>query len=513
MGSLKKHLEEFEKSLLEEMNDIKTSNKLQEHIDNFDKSLDSKPDVKFESNNNEISGLKNIHEQHQEELEQKDRIIKNLKQEIKSQWLTNKTAFNTKKLYEDKIKEMEVIDPTNLIPTLVEVSKQKQGSRILDWNNWLKIPESNYLFQINQSLAKKVFQEANGLLQSKLNNQRRIRGSGTVNYFLSFTGDTETTARADLVRTDFTPNDPTNKGFAEGSGRIPLAKSGFTISYWYRPDEHTNNAFAMGWKYDGNSRFSFGMRNAARPYFSIGSNQFGTYGGHNSWVTMTQNSGFIDNYNIDDYLDGDSNLRLNKWYHIVVTYVGQEPGGVANNETEQIRRIYLDGYQIYGQKDEAIGTDYNDWHNVDRRGEISWPEGNQDARMSRGFSFGMRALKGTGTIVASDGESIHKSKYNNGHACGLDDVAIYNELKDNDWVRSVYNGGTKYNHTGGDNLVAYWKFNEGSGTTVKDLGPYGYHGTLTNAAVGEGDDITVQDAIRSISSGTPTWNDMSEENR
>ena len=83
---------------------------------------------------------------------------------------------------------------------------------------------------------------------------------------------------------------------------------------------------------------------------------------------MTQNSGFIDNYNIDDYLDGDSNLILNKWYHIVVTFVGQEPGGVANNETEQIRRIYLDGYQIYGQKDEAIGTAYNDWHNVDRRG-------------------------------------------------------------------------------------------------------------------------------------------------
>ena len=271
----------------------------------------------------------------------------------------------------------------------------------------------------------------------------------------------------------------------------------------------------MGWKRESNARFDFGMRNAARPFFGLGSNEFGTYGSHNSWVTMTQNSGFIDNYNIDDYLDGDSNLILNKWYHIVVTFVGQEPGGVANNETDQYRRIYLDGYQIYGQKDEAIGTDYNDWHNVDRRGEISWPEGNQDARMSRGFSFGMRALKGTGTMVASDGETIRVSKYNEGHACGLDDVAIYNELKDNDWVRSVYNGGTGYNHkdSGGDGLVAYWRFNEGDGSTVKDLGPYGYHGTLTNAAVGEGDDITVQDHHRSIAEGVPTWNDMSEENR
>ena len=264
----------------------------------------------------------------------------------------------------------------------------------------------------------------------------------------------------------------------------------------------------MGWKRENTARFSFGMRNAARPYFSIGSNTFGTYGSHNAWYNMFNNSGNTDL--TDKYIDDSDNLIADgsNWYHIVITYVGQEPGGVANNETDQYRRIYFNGKQIYGQNSEAIGTDYNDWHNVDRTGLISWPEGNQDARMSRGFAFGMRAVKGTGTIVASDGESVAKSKYNNGHACGLDDVAIYNELKDNDWVRSVYNGGTGYNHTGGDNLVAYWKFNEGDGTTVKDLGPYGYHGTLTNAAVGEGDDITVQDAIRSISSGVPTWNEL-----
>ena len=482
------------------------------------KSTDKKESDKQKLNEMFISkpagDIKSFKAQYQDELAEKDRVIENLKQELNSQWLTNQTAFNTKKLYEDKIKKMDIVDSTNLIPTLIEVSKQKQGDVKLDWMSWLEIPESNYLFQINESLAKKIFQE-NNLLIDRLRYKKGRGGDAPytppdINYFLSFTGDTQATARADLVRTDFTPNDPTNKGYAEGSGRISLAKSGFTISYWYRPDEHANDAFAMGIKVRSTARFSFGMRNAARPYFSIGSNQFGTYGSHNSWVTMTQNSGFIDNYNIDDYLDGDSNLRLNKWYHIVVTYVGQEPGGVANNETEQIRRIYLDGYQIYGQKDEAIGTDYNDWHNVDRTGVISWPTTNQDARMSRGFSFGMRALKGTGTIVAGDGETIRISKYNNGHACGLDDVAIYNELKDNDWVRSVYNGGTNYNHkdSGGSGLVAYWKFNEGSGTTVKDLGPYGYHGTLTNAAVGEGDDITVQDAIRSISSGVPTWNEL-----
>jgi len=126
-----------------------------------------------------------------------------------------------------------------------------------------------------------------------------------------------------------------------------------------------------------------------------------------------------------------------------------------------------------------------------------------NSQMTRGLAFGMRALK----VNESMADGTKKSKYNNGHACGLDEVAIYNELKDNDWIRDVYSRGTKYSHksSGGDGLVAYWRFNEGNGTTVKDLGPYGWHGTLTNAAVGEGDDITVQTAIGNIAEGVPTF--------
>jgi len=408
---------------------------------------------------------------------------------------------------------MEYVDSTELIPMLISVSRKKQGNTKLNWGEWLKIPENKYLFQINESLAKRVFEDTIALIDRAISfiNRKRTRGGDIVeavkSYFLSFTGDTKNDPRADLVRTDFTPNDPTNKGFAEGSGRIPLAKSGFTISYWYRPDETTNDAFAMGWKREDTARFSFGMRNAARPYFGIGSNTFGTYGSHNAWYNMFNDSGNTDL--TDKYIDENDNLIADgsNWYHIAITFTGREPGGTAINETEWYRRIYFNGKQIYGYNSEAIGTAYETYHNVDRTGAISWPEGHLDARMSRGFSFGMRALKGTGNYVASDGETIKISKYNNGHACGLDDVAIYNELKDNDWVRSVYNGGTDYNHknSGGDGLVAYWKFNEGSGTTVKDLGPYGYHGTLTNAAVGEGDDITVQTAIGNIADGVPTW--------
>ena len=56
-------------------------------------------------NSNDTHGLLNINEQHQKELEEKDRIIENLKQELESQWLTNKTAFNTKNYMKIKLKK------------------------------------------------------------------------------------------------------------------------------------------------------------------------------------------------------------------------------------------------------------------------------------------------------------------------------------------------------------------------------------------------------------------------
>jgi len=389
---------------------------------------------------------------------------------------------------DNKLEEIETI-----------MQSREPSLQELDWVGWLADPLNQRLAALDFDYAMEMFKRDNLLAKQRYRTRphppRGRKREGNIDYFLSFTGDTQATARADLVRTEFTPNDPTNKGFAEGSGRKPLAESGFTISYWYRPDEHTGDAFAMGWKRESTARFSFGMRNAARPYFGIGSNTFGTYGGHNSWVTMFMNSGNTDLY---EFLDGDSNLILDNWYHIVITFVGNDNA----DETARYRRIYFNGKQIYGYNSEAIGTDYNDWHNVDRTGLLTWTA-HLDSVMTRGFSFGMRALK----INESMADGTKKSKYNNGHACGLDDVAIYNELKDNDWVRSVYNGGTDYNHknSGGDGLVAYWKFNEGSGTTVKDLGPYGWHGILTNAAVGEGDDITVQTDIGNIATGVPTW--------
>jgi len=373
--------------------------------------------------------------------------------------------------------------------------------------SWLEIPESNYLFQINESLAKKVFQE-NNLLIDRLRYKQRGGDAPYVdiNYFMSFTGNDEhnqsgrsDTARADLVATQFTPNDPTNVGFSSDE-RKSLAESGFTVSYWWRPDENFSDSFPVGYKWRNDARFTFGISTHTKPYFAFGSNQLNGV----KWETMFDDSGNSDLKNtlLDNGVGTDpgsgNKLILNKWYHMVFTYTGTNPGGVTDmiDESLMFRKIYINGTHIYGGFGEGQETH-------------KWNE-NTGNRMARGLSFGMRAVVANGT----DSETgLNNTKYNNGNACGLDEVAIYSEAKDATWVSSVYNGATGYDHTGGDGLVAYWKFNEGSGTTVKDLGPYGWHGTLTNAGHGTsgkidgnvGNSSTIAGINARFPNATPTW--------
>ena len=126
-------------------------------------------------------------EQLQHEIQDKDKIIKSLKNELivlkdqvsiveknestilkeleKSRWLENKVTLATKKVYEDKVKSVinENVD-SKLIPVLTTVARRKQGKQQLNWGNWLKIPENRYLFQVNEDIARKVFEDTNTLI-------------------------------------------------------------------------------------------------------------------------------------------------------------------------------------------------------------------------------------------------------------------------------------------------------------------------------------------------------------
>ena len=388
--------------------------------------------------------------------------------------MEDKVHLTAKKLYEDKIKKMEFVDSTKLIPLLISVSRKKQGNTKLNWGNWLKISENKYLFQINESLAKRVFEDTIALIDravSYINRRRTYAGdvAAAKNYILSFTGDTNaSTRRGDLVATDFQPHDYDGAGSSIGA-------SGFTISFWFRPDETVSSGFAVGWKSGEHDRFEFGMRDADQVYFSVASNEHTqTMKNMNDHVVAANSSHGFTEAEMNEMFEGGTEWKTDgTWYHIAVSYVGHAGASAG----DRYRRVYLNGRQLRG---EGVGPSAND-------GDFNWDTGNRKV-IDEGLSFGMRVVKGSGTTVS----------YNNGLACGLDEVAIYKGVKDSDFIRNVYNGGTDYNHTGISNLIAYWKFNEGSGTRLEDFGPYGYHGLLTNDSHGN-------DGGAAFAEGVPTW--------
>lgn len=275
----------------------------------------------------------------------------------------------------------------------------------------------------------------------------------TQNYALQFTGDTRSdTRRGDLVVTDFNPD----------TYNLNL---GFTISYWVRPDELGGDMFAIGRKAHNNARFTFGIASATKGYFAVGSNQ-----SERSWETMLDTAG-IDKATHLTQDGSDWKLTIGKWYHFAVTYADRD-----NTDSGALRKIYMNGQQIWG-------TGVSD---PSHAGNINWSDTGRI--MDHNLSFGMRAVRGSGT----------NTNHNNGWACALDEVAIYNTEKDASWVSSVYNGKTTYDHIGASNLVGYWKFNEGSGTITNDSSGNRNHGTLTNDSIGA-------DGGAAFASGTPVW--------
>ena len=136
-------------------------------------------------------------------------------------------------------------------------------------------------------------------------------------------------------------------------------------------------------------------------------------------------------------------MEVGNWYHWVVTYAGNTSG--------RTRKFYMNGEHL---------SDYDT--------SIVWSQ----------------------TGNTGGGENIYfGGRNNNGNfvkawAIGLDEVAIFDEEKDADWVSSKHNGGTPSDLTEESGLVGYWRFEEGSGTTVKDLSGNGNHGTLTTDDTG-----------------------------
>tara|TARA_R110002051_G_scaffold314369_2_gene391389 strand:- start:431 stop:937 length:507 start_codon:yes stop_codon:yes gene_type:complete len=69
----------------------------------------------------------------------------------------------------------------------------------------------------------------------------------------------------------------------------------------------------------------------------------------------------------------------------------------------------------------------------------------------------------------------------------IDEVAIWDVALDSDAVEAIYNSGTPTaldadsgNYDNSGDLIAYWRFEEGTGTSAADSSDTGITGTLTN---------------------------------
>ena len=135
-------------------------------------------------------------------------------------------------------------------------------------------------------------------------------------------------------------------------------------------------------------------------------------------------------------------MEVGTWYHWAVTYAGNGNG--------KYLKVYRDGELL--QDTTATWT-------------------------STGATGGEPVFFGGYSIDdGSEGD-----RYTAGWACGLDEVAIFDEVKD---VSTLYNSGTPSELSSESGLVGYWKFENNSGTVATDLSGNGNHGTLTTYDTG-----------------------------
>jgi len=273
---------------------------------------------------------------------------------------------------------------------------------------------------LNQRLAALDFDYAmemfkrDNLMAKRRHPPRGHKKSFKNNYSLTFTGNSVAATRT----FDYVTTD-----FNPDDYDLHL---GFTVSYWVRADEVGKTRFAFGRKHSNSERFTFGINNSNQIYIGSGGNKL-----TNSWSSMGATSLFPSLFD-----DGD--LKTGNWLHFVVTYADRESASGGAD-----RKVYLNG--------ELIKTQSLNW--------------NTTGGGTGGMYFGARNLTTAG--------------YDNGWACSLDEVAIFDTAKDADWVTGVYNTDRgKLDLSGQSGIVGYWKFDEGSGTTIIDYSGNGNHGTF-----------------------------------
>jgi len=163
---------------------------------------------------------------------------------------------------------------------------------------------------------------------------------------------------------------------------------------------------------------------------------------------------------------------------------------------------------------------YTNYDSSSNRIQKFYIDGNQVARSAETSAINYSGL-GTNTRIGMHGSN---NTYADFHG-SIHEVAVWNSGLDSLEVLTLFNNGTPLdkksnsgNYSSSDKLVAYWKFSEGTGTTLADATDNDHDGTITNATwnprysntIGnlkvKGFDI-VGDRLYAVHPGTYDWSD------
>ena len=210
-------------------------------------------------------------------------------------------------------------------------------------------------------------------------------------------------------------------GEATFPAALPIGNAARTISAWIRPADITSTGF----------RQIFGYGNIATHHAFFFIHKDDT-------IMMSSYSQYV--------ATSSSCLSLNTWHHVVVTYDGGNPGTV----------------KLYENADEVGDGTVNDPY------VLNTYVGNVTPNIGRNGN--------------NDGEVF------NGN---IDEVGVWDVALDADAITTIYGSGTPIdltsddgNYDNSDNLIGYWKFNEGSGTSAGETtGTTNiFDGTISGAA-------------------------------
>ena len=380
----------------------------------------------------EIAERKRYLLERQEEERLRQKHIQRKEKLAQQKWDNQFDALLTQ--IEERSREKERLEEVNNILQTREPILQE-----LDWDSWLSVPLNQKLADLDLELAMEVFKRDNVVAKRKQGTRERGR---TPNDVLTFSGNTSGASQS-YATTNFNPDDYD-------------LNLGFTVSYWVRPAEVGNSMYAFGRRHNNNQRFVFGILRKRQSYFGIGKSQ-----GIKEWRDGDGSGTELDVPLEESLLTREGahwNLKTDgTWYHFVVTYDDR-----SDTSSGADRKIYVNGV--------LRSTDTINW--------------SATGGSTGGMHFGARN---------------NEDNWNNGWACALSEVAIFNTAKDADWVETVYNTNgpkrprtrRKFDLRNQSGLVGYWKFNEGSGTTVTDHSGNGNHATFA--------------AISGDTTAYPTW--------